>query len=102
VLTDCFAGSAMSDKSDDDVQAVAIEIVRYLREHAEAADTVEGVARWWLTRQRYEEAVATVERAISLLVDGRMVERHTLPDGTAVYRCGPLLVGAEAPKPKES
>jgi hypothetical protein len=81
----------MSDKSDDDARAVAVEIVRYLRDHSEAADTVEGVARWWLSRQRYEDARATVEQAMAILVDGRMVEKHTLPDGTAVYRCGPLL-----------
>jgi Fe2+ or Zn2+ uptake regulation protein len=92
----------MSHKSDDDAQAVAAEIVRYLRQHAEAADTVEGVARWWLSRQRYEEAIATVERAMAMLVNRQMVEKHTLPDGTAVYRSGPLLARTEASRPNES
>jgi hypothetical protein len=92
----------MSDTSDDDARPVAAEIIRYLREHSEAADTVEGVARWWLGRQRHEEAVATVERAMAILVTGCMVEKHTLPDGTAVYRRGPLLGPTEVPRPIES
>ena len=92
----------MSEKSDDDARAVAAEIVRYLREHSEAADTMEGVARWWLRRQRYDDALATVERAMAMLVDGRLVEKHALPDGTVVYKWGPLLAPPALSKFNES
>jgi len=84
----CAGHSRMSDKTDDEARDVAAEIVGYLRAHPEAADTVEGAAQWWLERQPDRE---TIERAMTLLVNGRMVERHTLPEGTTVFRSGPLL-----------
>jgi hypothetical protein len=83
----------MSDEMDDELPAVAAEIVRYLRAHPDAADTVDGVARWWLGRDAERNAI---ERAMALLVKRRMVEKHTLPEGTTVFRSGPGLT-AQAP-----
>ena len=78
----------MSGRTDDEDRAVAAEIVNYLRAHPEAADTLEGAAQWWLDRHPQRE---TIERAMTLLVNGQMVERHTLPEGTIVFRSGPHL-----------
>jgi hypothetical protein len=78
----------MSARTDDEDRVVAAEIVRYLRAHPEAADTVEGAAQWWLERHPQRE---TIERAMALLVNGRIVERHRLPEGTTVFRSGPRL-----------
>jgi len=44
------------------------EIVRYLRSHPQAADTVDGVVHWWLPRQRLEEARDAIEGALEALV----------------------------------
>lgn len=78
----------MPDNTDGEVQAVAAELVGYLRAHPEAADTVEGAARWWMRKPR---PVETIERAMTLLVDRRILEKHTLPEGTTVFRTGPML-----------
>jgi hypothetical protein len=79
----------MSANSDEDARIVTAAIVRYLRAHRDAADTVDGVARWWLGRQSQRE---TVEHAMAMLVERRVAERHTLPDGTVVFRRGPRLI----------
>jgi hypothetical protein len=86
------ASSRMSANTGDDVRAVAAEIVRYLRAHPEAADTVEGAARWWLRR---EPPAQTIVRAMMMLVDQRIVEKYTLPEGTTVFRGGPRLASHE-------
>ena len=62
---------------------VAAEIGAYLRAHPDAADTVEGVARWWLRRAPQR---ATIETAMALLVEQRIVEQLRLPDGTVIFR----------------
>jgi hypothetical protein len=78
----------MSDQARDDARTVAEEIVRYLLAHPDAADTVEGAARWWLGREPSDVAV---ERGMLLLVGQGLVERHLLPDGTTVFRSGAAL-----------
>jgi fumarylacetoacetate (FAA) hydrolase family protein len=89
----------MSDNTDDEVRAVAAEIVGYLRAHPDAADTVEGAARWWLRRPAQTE---TLDRAMTLLVNQRIVEKHKLPEGTTVFRGGPMLVRPERPRDRKS
>jgi hypothetical protein len=81
----------MSDEAGDDVRGVARAIVRYLSAHPDAADTVRGVARWWLGEG---PGLGSVERAMVMLVARGLVERHTLPEGTTVYRAGPRLGSA--------
>jgi len=61
------------------------EITRYLAEHPAAADSVEGIRRWWLLRQRLDEAAAQVQRALDRLEAAGQVRKQVLPDGTAIY-----------------
>jgi hypothetical protein len=89
----------MSGNTDDRVRAVADELVRYLRAHPDAADTVEGAARWWLRRRPPAE---TLDQAMTLLLNQRIVEKHTLPEGTTVFRGGPMLVPDEGSRDRES
>jgi len=76
----------MPHETDDEVRPVAAAIVDYLRRHPDAADTAAGVAQWWLGRHCSDDTVA---RAMVRLVERGVVERHRLPDGTAVFRRGP-------------
>jgi hypothetical protein len=62
------------------------EILRYVRAHGQSAETPEGIARWWLARQRFEDAIDAVRAALDELVREGSLERHILPGGTPVYR----------------
>jgi hypothetical protein len=67
------------------IVVIAKMIERYVREHPRAADTAEGIGRWWLTRQRYEESLELVQSAIDFLVESGRLTRIQLVDGTIVY-----------------
>ena len=65
---------------------VAEAVMRYLRHQPDAADTLEGVVKWWLPRQRYLDTRERVEAALELLVQRELVEKFAGPGGV-VYRC---------------
>ncbi len=71
----------------DDEQALTLAhgIERYLEKHSNAADSLEGIQRWWLIRYRYAEDTLQVERALELLIAEGIVVKRILPDGRAVY-----------------
>ncbi|HEY5616337.1 MAG TPA: hypothetical protein VIK60_00240 [Vicinamibacterales bacterium] len=77
------ASTVMSHAAEGEARAVAAEIVRYLRAHPDAADTLDGAARWWLPQQPGREVM---EQAMEMLVAQNIVERHVLPEGTTVFR----------------
>jgi len=49
------------------VQAIANEVERYLTDHPQAADSVEGIASWWLARQRIHYELEMVRSALEHL-----------------------------------
>jgi Fe2+ or Zn2+ uptake regulation protein len=53
--------------TDKRVIDVAKEILRYLEKHPHAADTIQGIAEWWLSRQRVQYSVKTVQKALDYL-----------------------------------
>jgi hypothetical protein len=56
-----------ADSQMPDVHAVAAAILRYLDAHPLAADTAEGIQRWWLLPQYGEVSLHTVEAALAQL-----------------------------------
>lgn len=54
-----------------DVETIAREIMAYLHLNPSAADTLEGIARWWL--QSGEPNLATVQRALDDLQTSHQV-----------------------------
>ncbi len=71
--------------TDEQVRTIADQIERYLAGRPDAADTLEGISRWWLTRLRLEEASGDVQRALDQLVRRKVVVVTKLPDGNALY-----------------
>ena len=65
--------------------AVAQEISHYLETHPNASDTLEGVVKWWLARQRYEYAFRTVEKALEYLVEQGKVAKQATVGGKTLY-----------------
>lgn len=70
---------------NQDIDALATAIRRYLLDHPNAADTLEGVARWWLAGGAGEAWLSTVQRAIEQLVKRGEMVGQTLRDGTVIY-----------------
>lgn len=70
---------------DGNLDRLADEIARYLVEHPAAADTAAGIRRWWLLRQRFDEASAQVQRALDRLEAAGRIQRQVLADGTVIY-----------------
>jgi len=67
------------------IDALADRIRRYMHEHPNAADTLEGVAVWWLSGSAEGEWLVNVRRAIEHLVTQGEMGRKTLGDGTVIY-----------------
>lgn len=80
-----FRNSFVADNDEKAVAAVAAEIKRYLEAHPNAADSVEGITRWWLARQRFEEATQTVQRALDHLVTEGEVVKSVTGEGRLLY-----------------
>lgn len=78
---------------EERVAEVAGEIRRYLERSPMAADTLDGIRRWWLQLQRYTEAHAVVETALELLIDDGTVLAKTSEHGETVYRRSPADPG---------
>lgn len=63
--------------------ALQREIQRYCAQHRNAADTVEGVRRWWISDSSCP--LDDVEQALEGLVQTGVLARRTLPDGNVIY-----------------
>ncbi len=60
-------------------------MVEYLTRHPNATDTVEGIARFWLSGDR-PATKREVEAVMIELVDRGLVKRRLKPDGEWIYR----------------
>lgn len=55
-------------------QEMADAVLGYLAEHPEASDTLEGIAEWWLMRQRVRVEVDTLKRVLRYLTNSGQLE----------------------------
>ncbi len=63
-----------------DRSPVMAEILRYLVEHPDAKDTIEGISQWWMPSHRKAPSRDAVQSAIDeLLTRGWIVRRETSP-----------------------
>jgi len=69
----------------------ADEILRYLLEHPEAQDTIDGIADWWLTERRVRQGIDEVQVALRSLVDRGLVEAVVHEDGRCHYCLKPEI-----------
>jgi hypothetical protein len=54
--------------------------------HPAAADTPEGIARWWLDWPE-QPALNLVEATLELLISRGVLASRMLPDGKFIYAC---------------
>jgi len=77
----------LHDGSADSRTRLAIEaIAGYLARWPDAADTEQGIARWWLPRMGVELPLADVRSALDRLVQSKAMARTSLPEGSVIYR----------------
>lgn len=58
---------------EERVRCVAQKIEQYLEAHPEAADSLEGIAAWWMSRQRIRSELAVVRAALDTLAQSGVV-----------------------------
>jgi hypothetical protein len=75
----------VADEYGQDVLKIADEIAAYLDTHQDAADTLEGVIKWWMLRQRIEEASDKVQSAIEYLCEKGIVKEVVMAGGESIY-----------------
>jgi hypothetical protein len=72
--------------SSHDVDAIADAIERYVTQHPEAADSVEGICAWWLSSQHGADAVL----AALVQLEARGIVVRTERQGVATIFSGAL------------
>lgn len=75
----------MPKNDDEENKILADQITRYLESHPEAADGLEGIAKWWIPQQQYIESVEKIHKALNYLIENGTVTRKTLSDGSDIY-----------------
>ncbi len=68
-----------------DIIDIAEEISRYLDAHPNAIDSLKGIAKWWISRQRIDESTIKVQRALDYLAAKGVVVKIIANDEQVVY-----------------
>ena len=76
--------TADRDKNSADFE-IEEAVLAFLGRHPQAADTLEGIADWWLPQQRYVTAKTRIDAVLQQLVIQGALQMRRLPDGTAIY-----------------
>jgi Fe2+ or Zn2+ uptake regulation protein len=66
-------------------EKLAREILSYLREHPHSGDSVEGISRWWVMRQRISESIYAVRQVLEYLERAGLISERRMADGCSVY-----------------
>lgn len=77
-----------SETQDTSVAALVAALSHYLDQHPKAADTLEGIAQWWLPvpLARAGRPKDLADAVAQLVVDGRLLAVAS-PDGQVIYTC---------------
>lgn len=76
----------MTSNGGDLPKIVADEIASYLDQHPDAADTEEGIQRWWLANAGVTPSLQTVRLALEDLRRRGLVTTTTVIGGRLVHR----------------
>jgi hypothetical protein len=84
-VTDTLGKIGVNDAGRERREKVESAVLRYLRKHPNASDTVSGVCDWWLPAEGLEAPKDLVEAVLEELVSRERVRRYELTDGTRIY-----------------
>lgn len=71
-----------------DAREIEREVLAYLLQHPNAADTARGIAHWWLPRRSSADSPAAIDRALERLVAAGRLRAVKLPNGETLYQLG--------------
>jgi hypothetical protein len=74
----------MSDR-ETALRMITDEIEHYLMRNPHAADSSEGIRRWWLSEPLREESLVHVEAALDRLVERAIMVKSVLEGGHVIY-----------------
>lgn len=80
--------------------SLAIEILRYFREHLGAQDTLEGVLARWLPERAIEHGLPPIRISLALLVACGYLKKRTAADEHVFYRLNEPSTPHEGASPK--
>ncbi|MGA7180821.1 MAG: hypothetical protein WBX11_14725 [Thiobacillaceae bacterium] len=83
-----IARATMPPEGSDTIDTIAQLIMEHLKLNPLAADTVEGVANWWLRQRGLRASEEQVQKALDLLVVRQQVVCHRSLDGHLLYGRG--------------
>jgi len=69
----------------DDAAHIVVVIRRYIHAHPDAADTIDGIRRWWLLPVLQDESRELVADALESLVQEGVMRQVTQEDGRVIY-----------------
>lgn len=76
----------LEGSAESRAQRAGQAIEAYLARWPQAADTEEGIARWWLPRMGVDLPLFDVRAALERLVQLRVMTRTHLPEGSVIFR----------------
>ena len=75
----------MPEFNESDVQQIVELIECYLKNHPNAADTIEGITKWWLPGQGIEVSSLIVQQSLNYLSSMSVVKCNANHSGNKVY-----------------
>ena len=76
----------LKQASRSPLSPIALQILAYLESNPDAQDTLDGIAEWWLLKQRFKTARTAVARALDELVERRLIMACQDASGRSFYR----------------
>ena len=73
---------------DGNLSRVTRAIEDYFASHPDAADSADGIARWWLVGEGIVATAEEVRMALGVLVERGLVLPQRMPDGRLIYHWG--------------
>jgi hypothetical protein len=67
-------------------EKIAARVFRYLQQHPDASDTLEGVAKWWLESERVNYTVDMVAEALDEMIGQGLLKKIERKDGRVIYQ----------------
>ena len=57
-----------------------------MQKNPDAKHTADGIARWWIMQQRFEEELKVVEKIVRYLIEQGILQEITLPQNQKSYK----------------